>query len=61
MPRALNRSCGLTSARTLAVSLVAVTPVFSAAAEPADVPDSAAKKDPPALEEFIPDVVVAAE
>jgi len=49
----------LTAARTLAVGLVAGAPVFVAAAETAEGPDSAAK-DQPVLEEFTPAVVVTA-
>jgi iron complex outermembrane receptor protein len=48
----------LTAASTLAVGLVvAAAPAFSAAAEPADVPDNAAKEE---VEEYTPSVVVTA-
>ena len=49
----------LTAVRTLAVGLVAGAPVFAAAAETTEGPDSAAK-DQPVLEEFTPSVVVTA-
>jgi len=47
----------LTAAGTLAVGLVAAAPAFSTAAEPADMPDSAAREE---LAEFTPSVVVTA-
>jgi iron complex outermembrane receptor protein len=47
----------LTAAGTLAVGLVAAAPAFSTAAEPADVPDNAAKEE---LAEYTPSVVVTA-
>jgi iron complex outermembrane receptor protein len=47
----------LTAAGTLAVGLVAAAPAFSTAAEPADVPDNAAKEE---VSEYTPSVVVTA-
>ena len=54
----LNERVMLTAAGTLVVCLIAATPGVSAAAEPADVPDSAAKDTE--LAEFSPEVVVTA-
>lgn len=48
----------LTAAGTLAVGLIAVAPAFAAAADPADVPDGAAKDT--VVEEYTPSVVVTA-
>jgi iron complex outermembrane receptor protein len=47
----------LTTAGALAVGLIAAAPAFSAAAEPADVPDGSAKEE---LEVYTPSVVVTA-
>ena len=47
----------LIAAGTVALGLMAAAPAFSAAAEPADVPDSAAKEE---VTEYTPSVVVTA-